>query len=83
MLLDREEASLRRTRAQLPPDVPLVVLLDFPRREAVITAMRLGATAVLGKPWRVDQLLAALQPGFTNASVGGQEVAEHDLGDHQ
>lgn len=60
MLDPPEEPSLREFRAWLPPGVPLLVLLDFPRLDRVQVATRLGATAVLGKPWRLDQLALAL-----------------------
>lgn len=62
MLDEGEEASLRHTSERLAPEAPLLVLLDFPRREAVAAARRMGASAILGKPWRADQLLAALRP---------------------
>jgi hypothetical protein len=75
-MLDKgEEESLRLTRKWLPSGAPLVALLDFPRREAVASAMRLGATSVMGKPWRVDHLLAALVTRACDISVRGKEVA--------
>ena len=60
MLDEREVSSLRRFRRRLLPAAPLLVLLDFPRRERVAQALALGATAVLGKPWQMEHLLAAL-----------------------
>ncbi len=56
----REEGELADFRNWLPSDVPLVVLLDYPRRDRVEQAMRLGATSVLGKPWRLEQLASCL-----------------------
>lgn len=56
-----EQADLSRFRSALPAGVPLVVLLDFPRRDAVATAKQIGATAVLGKPWRLEHLAMALE----------------------
>jgi hypothetical protein len=55
-----EEQQLANFRHSLPEDTPLVVLLDFPRRDRVERALELGATEVLGKPWRVEQLGAGL-----------------------
>lgn len=75
MLGKAEKESLHRTRRWLPPGAPLVVLLDFPRREDVASAKHLGATSVMGKPWRVDHLLAALQDNSCEVLVGGGEVA--------
>ncbi|WP_425400211.1 hypothetical protein [Aeoliella sp.] len=51
-----EERQLADFRETLPEESPLVVLLDFPRRDRVRRAMELGATSVLGKPWRLEQL---------------------------
>lgn len=59
-LEDAEREQLAAFRSALPNDAPLVVLLDFPRRDRVDDARQLGATAVLGKPWRIDQLAAAI-----------------------
>ena len=39
----------------------VVVLLDFPRSEHVSLARRSGATTVLGKPYVVEELIAALR----------------------
>lgn len=55
-----EETQLADFRQTLPADAPLVVLLDFPRRDRVERALELGATEVLGKPWRVEQLGAGV-----------------------
>lgn len=55
-----EEQQLASFRQSLPEDTPLVVLLDFPRRDRVKRALELGATEVLGKPWRVEHLAAAV-----------------------
>ncbi|WP_442481744.1 hypothetical protein [Aeoliella sp. SH292] len=55
-----EEQQLASFRQSLPEHTPLVVLLDFPRRDRVERALELGATEVLGKPWRVEQLGAAV-----------------------
>jgi AmiR/NasT family two-component response regulator len=38
-----------------------MALLDFPRRERLQQAIALGATAVLGKPWQNDALVATLE----------------------
>lgn len=59
-LSDAECTRLRELKKSLPADAPLVVLLDFPRIDRVRIARELGATHVLGKPWRVEQLLACL-----------------------
>ncbi len=56
-----EEQRLARFCKRLPADVPLVALLDFPRRDRVERATELGATAVLGKPWRLDDLATCLR----------------------
>lgn len=60
MLEPWEEPHLKAFREWLPPYVPLLALLDFPRSERVRRARELGATDILGKPWRLDQLAAAL-----------------------
>jgi len=43
------------------PQVPVAVLLDFPRVEHHELARRAGATALFGKPYSVDEVLAALK----------------------
>ncbi len=40
---------------------PVIAILDFPRRDRVQRALECGAAAVLGKPWRVDDLLATIE----------------------
>jgi hypothetical protein len=60
-----EEQQLTNFRQSLPAEAPLVVLLDFPRRDRVKRALALGATEVLGKPWRVEQLGAAVMAELT------------------
>ncbi|MGI9456734.1 MAG: hypothetical protein ACR2NU_09240 [Aeoliella sp.] len=59
-LNQNEEQRLSRFREIMSPDTPLIVLLDFPRRDRVERAIGLGATAVLGKPWRLTQLAACV-----------------------
>ncbi|QDU57950.1 hypothetical protein [Aeoliella mucimassa] len=54
-----EEAQLAAFQQTLAEGAPLVVLLDFPRADREQAAKQLGATAVLGKPWRVEQLMAS------------------------
>jgi hypothetical protein len=39
---------------------PVVALLDFPRRDRCEEARRVGAAAILGKPWLTIELLAAI-----------------------
>src|SRR5690606_28311839 len=75
MLDDSEAPSLDETRKSLPAGVPLIVLLDFPRRAAVTTALRLGATNVLGKPWRAEHVIAAIQARCFEESVRSNDVA--------
>ena len=59
-----EEPHLVDFRRSLSQGSPLVALLDFPRRDRVSRAIELGATSVLGKPWRLDQLAANFDAGF-------------------
>jgi hypothetical protein len=40
---------------------PVVALLDFPRRQSVDLARECGVAAVMGKPWRNDELMATIQ----------------------
>jgi hypothetical protein len=40
---------------------PVIAILDFPRRDRVEQAMQYGAAAVLGKPWRVEDLLTTIE----------------------
>jgi hypothetical protein len=39
----------------------VIALLDFPRRDRVAIAKRIGATQVLGKPWQIADLAQALR----------------------
>ena len=54
------ERELRRLRGfarnMRTPSQPLIVLLDFPRREHFRQAQQAGATAVFGKPYVLDDL---------------------------
>jgi hypothetical protein len=59
---DREADDLGAFCKTLARDVaPVVALLDFPRRDNCDRALRCGAASALGKPWRNDQLLAAIE----------------------
>ncbi len=61
-LSDREADDLSRFCRRLSADaVPIVALLDFPRRDRVERAIELGAAAVLGKPWLNADLVTTLQ----------------------
>jgi hypothetical protein len=40
---------------------PVIAILDFPRRDRVEQAMNCGAVAVLGKPWRMEDLLGTIE----------------------
>jgi hypothetical protein len=40
---------------------PVVALLDFPRRDRVAIAKRIGVAEVLGKPWKIDDLAQTLK----------------------
>jgi hypothetical protein len=40
---------------------PVIAILDFPRRDRVERALQCGAAAVLGKPWRVEDLLGTIE----------------------
>ena len=56
-----EEPELVAFRRSLPSSSPLVALLDFPRRDVVARASELGATTILGKPWRLNELATSLE----------------------
>lgn len=58
-LISHEQESLRTFRKSLEARTPLVTLLDFPQFDQVRLAHDLGATAVLGKPWKEGALIAA------------------------
>ena len=59
---DHEADDLASFCGQLSRDAaPVVALLDFPRHDGVERARRLGAAAVLGKPWMNAELVAALE----------------------
>jgi hypothetical protein len=59
---DCEANDLSAFCASLVRDsAPVVTILDFPRRDSCDRALRCGATGVLGKPWRNDQLLASIE----------------------
>jgi hypothetical protein len=52
---------------------PVVAILDFPRRDRVEVALEYGAAAVLGKPWRVEDLLGTIEQSLrAGARPGGQ-----------
>jgi hypothetical protein len=60
-LNDAETADLEMFCARMSRDgAPVVVLLDFPRRDRTDGAYGAGATVVLGKPWLKVDLLTAV-----------------------
>jgi DNA-binding NarL/FixJ family response regulator len=61
-LSDPESADLAAFCTQMARDgAPVVVLLDFPRRDRVDRAYKAGAAAVLGKPYLNSDLIATLE----------------------
>jgi hypothetical protein len=59
---DREAEDLSGFCRSLSRETaPVVVLLDYPRRDSFERALRCGAAAVLGKPWRNDEMIAAME----------------------
>jgi hypothetical protein len=55
-------------RSQAHDAVPVVALLDFPRRDRCEIAQQLGVTAVLGKPWINADLVATID-GFASGDA--------------
>jgi hypothetical protein len=57
-------------RTLLSDAAPVIALLDFPRRDRADRALELGASTVLGKPWRNEALIAQLHTllEITNAA---------------
>jgi CheY-like chemotaxis protein len=65
-LSDTETADLEVFCKQMSSDdAPVVVLLDFPRRDRVDRAYKAGAAVVLGKPYLNADLLASLESAAT------------------
>jgi hypothetical protein len=61
-LSEREADDFAKFCRRLGSDAaPVVALLDFPRRDRVNRAVRLGAAAVVGKPWINAELIATVQ----------------------
>jgi hypothetical protein len=61
-LEDCEAESLSNFCRRLAADsAPVIVLLDFPRRDRCELAHRLGAAFVMSKPWENEALLTALR----------------------
>jgi hypothetical protein len=61
-LNDREEENFAAFCRGLSRDaVPVIALLDFPRRDRCERARELGAAAVLGKPWLNVELVATIE----------------------
>jgi DNA-binding response OmpR family regulator len=50
---------LKRERATA--DIPIMVLTSAPREESMVRALALGAADVVGKPFRVPELLARVR----------------------
>jgi DNA-binding response OmpR family regulator len=48
-------------RALSSDAVPVIAMLDFPRRYSVDRALQIGAKSVLGKPWQHEGLIATIQ----------------------
>jgi hypothetical protein len=61
-LSDHEADDLREFCRQMARDAaPVVALLDFPRRDCVDRALKIGAATVFGMPWLNADLVATLQ----------------------
>jgi hypothetical protein len=70
-LSGREEHDLGAFCRRLGSTVPVVALLDFPRRGAVERSRAVGAAAVLGKPWSNVDLLQSLTSGERHGVADG------------
>jgi hypothetical protein len=46
----------------------VIAILDFPRRDRVERALQCGAAAVLGKPWRVEDLLGTIEQNLRSGT---------------
>jgi hypothetical protein len=62
---DRRDADLRRIAARAHR-VPLIALIDFPRRDEIAAATAAGCSHVLGKPFLIDDLLACLHDALVH-----------------
>jgi len=61
-LNEREAEQLSKVCRRLAIEgTPVAALLDFPRRDSIDRALRLGAACVLGKPWANHDLIELLQ----------------------
>jgi CheY-like chemotaxis protein len=59
-----DEQELRHLSDEFP-NLPLVVLLNYPRVETIQRAEQCGATTVLSKPYLVADLLTAIaEPAY-------------------
>jgi hypothetical protein len=47
---------------------PVIAILDFPRRDRVERALEYGAAAVLGKPWRIEDLLVTIEQNLRSGT---------------
>jgi hypothetical protein len=69
-LNDRESDDLSSFCRRMASDsAPVIALLDFPRRDRVVHALRIGAAAVLSKPWLNVDLIATLQATIDRPTV--------------
>ena len=67
---DREADDLGAYCRALARDAaPVIALMDFPRRNGVERALNLGASAVHGKPWRNNDLIAAVDDLVRKATL--------------
>lgn len=61
-LSDHEAVELKAFSAEMDRHAaPVLVLLDFPRRDRIDAAVECGAAGVLGKPWFNGDLIAAVE----------------------
>ena len=59
-VLDDSVAAELRAAVDQRPDVPWLVILDFPRREDIELALACGAAAVAVRPFAIDDLAATI-----------------------
>ncbi|MGV8856595.1 MAG: response regulator transcription factor [Devosia sp.] len=71
---------LRRVKA-MRTGTPVFMLADYPQLEAAVTAMKMGASSVIGKPIDTEHLLSDIREALRrdvhlNAMQGGRRAVE-------
>ncbi|MEW5733360.1 MAG: response regulator [Thermodesulfobacteriota bacterium] len=70
---DVEGLTVLRDIKRHKPDMPVIIITGYASVDSVVTAMKLGATDYLEKPFTPEQLVEKVEKGFEKAKAAPRE----------